>query len=93
MALFEMLIPGLISDTTDCELPMRVRWKNRVSQRWRHGDEVATMHSVGTSLSHAPSYLPLYRTATLMVGLAYLTLFDKAAAAILFIGNAKSKCV
>lgn len=48
------------------------------------------MHSVGTSLSHAPNYLPLHRTATLMVGLAYLTLFDKAAAAILFIGNAKS---
>ena len=93
MAPFEMWTPGLISETTGCELPMLVRWKNQVPQRWSHGDEVATMHSVGTSLSHALSYLTLYRTAALMVGLAYLMLFDKAAAGILFIANAKSECV
>lgn len=57
MAPFEMWTPGLISDTTGCELPMLVRWKNQEPQRGRHGDEVATMNSVGTSLSHALSYV------------------------------------
>lgn len=92
MAPFEMWDPGLISDTTGCELLMLVRWKNQEPQRGRHGDEVATMHSVGTSLSHALSYLT-YRSSALMVCLAYLMLFDKAAAGILFIANAKSECV
>lgn len=91
MVLFEMWTPGLSSDRT-VELFMLIRWKNHVPQRWRRGDEVATMHSVGTSLSHAPRYLPLYRTAALIVGLAYLMLFDKTAAGILFTANAKSKC-
>ena len=72
---------------------MLVRWKNQEPQRGRHGDEVATMHSVGTSVGHALSYLTLYRTAALMVCLAYLMLFDQAAAGILLIANAKSECV